>query len=395
MDGNLLLVNLFQAYYDARKNKRKTVSALSFELEYESNLLKLYEEIREEQYKPGRSICFINYKPVKREIFAANFRDRIVHHLIFNYLNPIVEPGFIKDSYSCRKGKGTHFAIKRMRSFMRSVTHNYQKEAWVLKIDLLAYFMLIDRGKLFKKIEKKLLAFRQPIDFDKSLLLYLLKEVIFYDPCSNCLIKGQASDWKGLPKSKSLFNAPKGKGFPIGNLTSQLFGNIYLNEFDHFVKEDLGITQYGRYVDDMVLMHEDKEYLKQLLPIIKSYLQEKLDLELHPKKIYLQSCSKGFPYLGTYIKPYSVYIGKRTKGNFYEKIRYWNQFLIDHKGKLNSIEINKFISSINSYLGMMKHYNSYRLRKKMLLQLKGEFFNYVYISGGYARLVPKVKRMKK
>src|SRR5690606_29188545 len=122
--------------------------------------------------------------------------------------NPIVEPGFIKDSYSCREKKGVHFGINRMQSFIRQCSRNYTEEAWILKLDILGYFMCIDRSILFEKILHKLYSFRQPLDFNLSLLIYLLEKVIFNDPTRHCIIKGQASDWRGLPKTKSLFHAP-------------------------------------------------------------------------------------------------------------------------------------------------------------------------------------------
>lgn len=390
-----LLIDLFQAYYDTRRNKRNTINALKFEIEYEANLFQLYQEIQDRTYQPDRSICFINFKPIQREIFAADFRDRIVHHLIFNYLNPIVEPSFIKDSYSCRVGKGTHYGISRVQSFIRGSTLNYTRDTWILKLDILGYFMQINRQLVFDKIKKKLLHFQKPINFSKEMLLFLLEKIIFNDPTKDCIIKGKRSDWKGLPKTKSLFYAEKGKGFPIGNLTSQFCGNIYMNEFDHFVKEALGIKYYGRYVDDFVLIHHDKNHLKSLLPKIQEFLLEKLELQVHPRKIYFQHYSKGLPFLGTYIKPHRTYIGNRIKNNFYQTIKEWNKLIHEQGQKITIPQKVKFIASINSYLGMMQHYDTYRLRKKMLFRLHPAFFNYVYISGGYRKLVSKIKRIKK
>lgn len=389
-----LLLDLFQAYYDARTNKRNTVNALQFEVKYEEHLFQLWDDLRTRQYRIGRSICFINFKPVQREIFAADFRDRIVHHLIFNYLNPIVEPGFIKDSYSCREGKGTHYGIRRMQSFIRGCSRNYTQDAWILKLDILGYFMCIDRQLLFDRICRKLNAYTQPVGFDKSLLMYLLEKVIFNNPTTNCLIKGQASDWRGLPPSKSLFQAPPGKGFPIGNLTSQLFGNIYLNSFDHFVKEELGLRYYGRYVDDFLLIHPNKEFLGEAISRIKIFLAEQLQLELHPRKIYLQHYTKGVQFLGTYLKPHRTYISSRTKNNFYQTIQGWNTIIRGNGNKISPEELSRFIASMNSYLGILKHYDTYKLRRKMMDQLSAYFWNYVYISGGYTKLVPKRKRMK-
>lgn len=381
-----LLHDLFRAYYETRKNKRNTRNALAFELDLERNLLQLHQELLEGNYKIKRSICFINFKPVQREIFAAHFRDRIIHHLLYNYLSPVFEPGLIKDSYSCRVGKGTHYGIRRVSQFARKCTHNYSRRAFVLKLDILGYFMRMDRHLLFQQLCHKLYGRSEDYVFDLELIIELLKKVIFNDPIRNCIIKGEAGDWNGLPPSKSLFHADPGKGLPIGNLTSQFFGNVYLNQFDHFVKEDLGICFYGRYVDDMVLMHPNKKVLINALGDIRLYLKRKVKLDIHPRKIYLQEISKGFPFLGTYIKPFRTYSGKRIKHNFYKIIQQWNQALLDRNRCVDKVFIMHFVASINSYLGMMIHYETFQLRRKMLLKLHPEFFKWVYFSGDLGKV---------
>jgi len=381
---------IFQAYFDARKNKRNTINALAFEKNFESNLFSLEEDIISRNYKPSKSICFIVNKPVKREIFAADFRDRVIHHLIYNYISPVFEKIFINDSYSCRVGKGTHYGIKRIDHFIRSCSQNYSKDCYILKLDIKGYFMAMNRNLLFEKVKSVLLANRHKIDFDLSLILYLIKETIFNDPTKNCAVKGKKSDWNGLPKTKSLFHAAPNCGLPIGNLTSQIFGNVYLNEFDHFVKRDLKIKYYGRYVDDFILIHRDKEYLKSLIPVLSNFLLSTCELILHPDKIYLQHFSKGVKYLGAVIKPHRVYISNRTKGNFYSAIEKQNQIARDHKPSTEEQE--SFLSSLNSYLGIMKNYRSYNLRKKILFKyISAWWWNYVYLSGGIKKFVLKIK----
>ncbi len=378
-NNNQLLLDLFRAYFDARKNKRKTANALAFEFGYEEKLYKLYEEIINRKYIIGQSICFIVNKPVKREIFAATFRDRIVHHLIFNYINPIFEKNFIKDSYSCRVGKGTSFGIKRVNHFIRACSENYQKNCWILKLDIQGYFMSMDRDILYKKVERELLSIKNA-QFDVSVILYLIHTVVFHDPTKNCHIKGDRKEWVGLPKSKSLFFANKRSGFPIGNLTSQLFGNIYLNEFDHFVREKIGINFYGRYVDDMVFVHSSKEFLKNNIIKIKNYLRKNNALTVHPKKIYLQNFKKGVAFLGVFIKPWRIYIGKRIKQNFFVKVKIWNNFSNKKSILNNGKETKKFIAETNSYLGIMQHYATIKLRKKMVRSFDREIFRSVIFS---------------
>ncbi|MCD4697297.1 MAG: reverse transcriptase/maturase family protein [Bacteroidales bacterium] len=383
-----LLNDLFQAYFNARKNKRNTINAIRFEKHFERNLFELYDKISAYQYEPNPSICFVVDKPVKREIFAADFRDRVVHHLLFNYLSPIFEKTFINDSYSCRKGKGTHFGIRRIDHFIRSCTDNYCRNGYILKLDIKGYFMSINQILLFEKIKEVLLNPRQKPEFDLNLILFLLEKVIFNDPTINCIVKGRKSDWEGLPASKSLFRAGNQKGLPIGNLTSQLFGNVYLNDFDHFVKRELGIKYYGRYVDDFVLIHPDINYLKSLIPVIRDYLKENLHLDLHPDKVYLQHYSKGVKYLGVVILPHRNYVANRTKGNFYHAIVNQNKVARDHKP--SDEEKVAFQSSMNSYLGILKHYKTYKIRKSMLFKnLNAWWWNYAYLKGGYAKFVLK------
>ena len=190
-----------------------------------------------------------------------------------------------------------------------------------------------------------------------------------------------------MPKSKSLFYSGENKGLPIGNLTSQLFANVYLNDFDHFVKYKLGCKYYGRYVDDIVIVHNDKEYLKSIISIIEKYLSKELLLKLHPKKIYLQHFSKGVSFLGTIVKPYRIYINNKTKGNFYKKIQFFKtKTEKENIYKLKDKRLN-FLSSINSYLGAMKNYNTYRLRRKMLMKnLLPNFYPCVYTFGNYDKI---------
>jgi retron-type reverse transcriptase len=156
MRKNNLLADLFHAYYDARKNKRNTINQLRFEMDLEQHLYALYKQIQERRYEPRSSLAFIVFKPVQREVFAADFSDRVVHHLFFNYVNPIFESTYIEDCYSCRKGKGTSYAVKRLERHVRSCSDNCTRPCFVLKLDLQGYFMSIDKGILYDKVRHTL-----------------------------------------------------------------------------------------------------------------------------------------------------------------------------------------------------------------------------------------------
>jgi len=385
------LHELFEAYFECRKNKRYTANALAFEIDYEHNLVQLCEEINNGTYQIGRSIAFIVDKPVKREIFAADFRDRVAHHLIIGKLNQLFEKQFINDSYSCRIGKGTHIGIQRVDKFIRQCSANYTKDCYMLKLDLQGFFMSINKNILFEKLSHFIQAKYHATN--KELIVKLCKQIIYNDPTQNCIVKGKRSDWDALPETKSLFHSKPNCGLPIGNLTSQVFANFYMNSFDHYVKNDLKIRYYGRYVDDFVIVHEDKEYLKKLIPQLAEFLQSELHLTIHPKKIYFQHYSKGVKFLGTVILPNRIYIANRTKGNFYNAIEKQNQITQNHKPTKE--EQQAFQSSMNSYLGIMKHYKTYKLRKDMIFKnLSGWWWNYVYLSGGIAKFVLKTKTVR-
>ncbi len=383
---------LFQAYFDCRRNKRNTINALAFEKHFEHQLFQLKEEISNGSYQPARSIAFIVDRPVAREIFAADFRDRVVHHWLINKLNSLFEEEFIEDSYACRKAKGTHFGIRRINEFIHQCSKNYSSDCYILKLDILGFFMHIHKGVLFERLTSFISSkYLLP---DKPILLDVCRKIIFNNPTENCIIKGSKKDWEGLPPNKSLFHSPPNCGLPIGNLTSQIFANFYMSSFDHFMKKEMRLKYCGRYVDDIIIVHPDKEYLKSLLPIITYFLHSNLQLTLHPKKIYLQHYTKGVTFLGAVIKPNRIYISKRTKGNFYASIQKQNEIVKHHKPD-KAIKAN-FLSSMNSYLGIMKHYRTYKLRKKMIFKnLSAWWWNYVYLSDGIAKFVLKKKPTKR
>ncbi len=373
-----LLTDLFNAYYCARKNKRNTINQLRFELKLEENLYALYNDIRSREYAVSQSIAFVVFQPVQREIFAADFRDRVVHHLVVNYLEPLYESRLVPDSCSCRKGKGTLYGVGRVRRFLQACSDNYTRDCYILKLDIKGYFMSINKTRLYEKVcefidKGEAAAAKQgaALPFDTGLVRHLLDLIIFNDPRTNCIIKGSRDDWEGLPPSKSLFHSADNCGLPIGNLTSQVFSNIYLHEMDCFIRYKLGFKYYVRYVDDFVIIHEDKQRLQRLIEELREFLKTKMGLELHPNKIYLQHYTKGVQFLNAYIKPYRSYVRNRTKVKAFEAIRKWNAYfelLADDKVPPRE-QLIDFRNQLNSYLGLMVHQNTYNLRRKMLLKL--------------------------
>ena len=351
------LEEVFEAYYSCRKNKRHTANTARFEVDCEANLFKLWNEINNGDYRPGTSLAFIVERPVKREIFAADFRDRIVHHLIINKINFLFERQFIYDSYACRVGKGTHFGIKRVDRFIRRESANYARRAWILKMDIKSFFMNIDQKLLFTRLQNFL---REKYhEADRELIIGLCRKIVFSDPARHCHIRNRQHDWRGLPKDKSLFGSKKGCGLPIGNLTSQVFANFYLDPMDHFIKHNLGFRSYGRYVDDFIIVHPDRDTLRDAITVIRNFLLEDLKLILHPGKIYLEPAHRGVQFLGAVIKHNYILVTNRVKGNFHSAVERFNR--IAEAGKPKRMEREQFQASLNSYLGILRHYSTAKL----------------------------------
>lgn len=363
MDDTVLLYDVFDAYYDARRNKRNTKSQLAFEMNLEHNLLQLYEELRTRTYKPSPCTCFITFDPVQREIFASSFKDRVVHHLLFNNIAHLFEKTFIHDSYSCREERGTFMGIERFEHHLRSCTQNYKFNAYVLKLDIKGYFMSIPKLKLRELLRTTMDKNKKWEEWiDRGFIDYLIDSILMRDPTSNVCLIGDRKEWEGLPPSKSLFKSVAGTGLPIGDLTSQLFSNIYLNQLDQFAKRELGLKHYGRYVDDFYVIDTDRRKLLNLVPVFDHYLREKLSLTLHPKKVVLQHSSKGVLFLGAYIMPYSRYPRWRTIKKFRYKMKQIERFC-EQRESLSTKQKVKIRSVINSYCGYLSHFATFRLRK--------------------------------
>ena len=369
---------VFNAYYECRKTKRYAKSALEFEVNYEENLILLYNELKERTWQPGKSQCFIVTKPVRREIFAAPFRDRIVHHILIGRLNTAFEKYFIRDSYACRVGKGTHAAIRKVEHNIKSESNNGHKETYILKLDIKGFFMSIDRNILWKKLEA-FIDSRYKTDSGNSVEFekYLAKAIIFNNPTQHCIFKSKQAEWEPLPRNKSMFTAQQGCALPIGNLTSQVFANFYLSAFDHYIKHTLKFKRYVRYVDDCVFVSRNIYELKAIIRLSKKFLKEELHLTLHPKKIYLQKAGNGVQFLGTFIKPFYTVSDRRIKNNFVQSLKKYAAVAESHLPSAE--EKRQCLASVNSYLGIMAHYKTYTFRKVQIMRyfesrLKTHFF---------------------
>lgn len=309
---NLLLA--WQEFIKGKRNK-KDVQIFSFCLM--DNILSLHADFKNYTYKHGGYQCFTINDPKPRAIHKASVRDRLLHHAVYRILYPFFDKTFISDSFSCRNNKGTHKAINRFRKFSYIVSKNNTKVCWVLKCDIKKFFASIDQNILIKILEKYI-----P---DKN-IVNLLEEIIF-----------------------SFYSTEQGVGLPLGNLTSQLFANVYMNEFDQFIKHKLKVKYYIRYADDFVILSKSKIYLEKEVLIIRDFLQEELKLILHPEKIFIKTLFSGMDYLGwTHFFDHRV-LRKITK-----------RIILKRVTKGSKIE------AVNSYLGLLKHGNTGKIRKKLL-----------------------------
>ncbi|HIG97477.1 MAG TPA: hypothetical protein HA230_03990 [Candidatus Aenigmarchaeota archaeon] len=339
-DQLCLMKNLKNAYRKARKGKVTKWYVKEFDANAEKNLVELQKELLSGTYEPRPMKTFIIRDPKTRVISASNFRDRIVHHALCNVIEPIFEKAFIHDSYANRKGKGTHAALERFDRFKRKVSKNglllSQKDnnivcGYVLKADIKHYFDSVDHEVMMRTIRRK-------IPDDKIL----------------CLIRRILYNYN----SKIL-----GKGMPIGNLTSQFFANVYLNELDYFVKHKLRVKYYVRYVDDFVILHESREILESYKIQISGFLNN-IKLELHPQKSKIVPLCSGIKLLG-----FRVFYKYRLpkKGSISRIIHRIDYFLsLYNDGIISKGEILRRIDGWNAYA---MHANTYKLRESLMESL--------------------------
>ena len=326
------LENLFSAWEKFKKNKNKKLDVLRFEINLEQNIFQLHYNLKNQTYQHGEYQSFYINDPVQRHIHKAVVRDRVLHHAIYKIIMPIFEPTFISNSFSCRPGKGTHKGVSTVESMLCKESCNYTITCFALKGDIKKFFGSVKHKILLKIINKK-------IKDEKT--MWLIKEVI-----------GSFST-----KNIDLLNL---YGLPIGNLTSQLFANIYMNEFDQFIKHKLIVKQYVRYTDDFIIISKNKDYLTNLIKLIQEFLKTNLALKLHPKKISIKKISQGVDFLGYILFPYHRLLRTKTKKRIFKKMK--QQIFYYHQGHISEKTLNQ---SLQSYLGTLSHANTYQLSKNL------------------------------
>lgn len=380
---------LIQAYLDCRRHKAKTHNAVVYEMNLFKNIEQLKYELNSGSYLVSRSICFLVYEPKPREIFAALFKDRIVHHLFVNRVLELFEDWvWIRDSYSCRKNKGTLYGINRLITQLQDITEEYKYKAWVLKLDLTGCFVSVPKDRLYNFISQILeIIYKGQVkrgvwtkEYAESKLnfdLWILYKIVYNRPQNGCVFKTAKRAWEFIPDNKSLLKVPnnKNQGMPVGNITSQILVNVFLTILDMFCRFVLaydGINGgYGRYVDDAYFISLDKKRLMKTIGWVTRFVKRHLDMSISKNKIYLQPVDKGVSFTGSYAKPrhtYSLYRNLHNFICFFHIVSKNRQKLIAAGVLPDYFEIIYMIQCCNSRLGHLVHNNSYNFRKRLLLK---------------------------
>ena len=378
MEGryHIPLGHIWDAYYECIRNKTRTQNAMMFGIDLERNITRLWRDINNRTYTIGRSICFIVEHPVKREVFAADFRDRVVHDYICMRLIPLIEERLPDGICSNRKGKGTLYAINRVAESIRRVSHDYTRDCWIWKFDLKGFFMSIDKRLLNEKVQN--LIDEAYTGRDKDTLKWLTEMVIMNCPQLNCIRKSKPCAWDGLRADKSLFSQDPWHGVPIGNLPSQILANFLLMmAVLHIIAR--GLKEETQYVDDGTVVHDVLEDILEFIPEFRIWLKVNLGIELHTSKTYLQHYTKGVSFVGAIIKPHRIYPSKRMRRKMLGKI-HW----MTHGGVATPQEA---LPTVNSYLGLTHHFAGYRLRERVAGDLFQRFGSAISFNEGYHKMI--------
>lgn len=345
---DLSFEQLVCAYFDCRRSKRNSRSALGFELDLERNLHQLYRELKSDTYYPGRSICFVVTRPKAREVWAADFRDRVVHHLLYNHIAERFHKSFITDSCACIPGRGTLYAAQRLEAKVRSATQNWSVPTYYMKCDVANFFVSINKRILATQLARKI---------HEPWWLSLAAIVLMHDPRQNYELRGNPALLERVPHHKRLTSHPPHMGLPIGNLSSQFFANIYLNALDQFLKHHIGARHYVRYVDDFVLLHPSPQWLNDARQQIEAYLPDVLGIHLNPKKTIIQPIERGIDFVGHVIRPWRRTTRRKIVAT-----------AVQRAGDVSQQDLR---ATVNSYFGLLRqsthsHFDRCQLARRVL-----------------------------
>lgn len=348
MEDKITFEELYEAYTLCLKNKKRKIGTFNFVNDSIcKNLITLLDELNNRTYVPRQSNCYVITDPALREIYAAQFTDRIIQHFYMKEIEDILDRELVDGCCSCRKDRGNDYALKLLKKYLVETSKNGTKDCFFLKIDLSGYFMSIDRkmisNKFLNLIKEKYKGKHE------ELLLYLTPIIFENNPALNCIYKCDEELRKIVPERRKM-NPQSDYGMAIGNLTAQAGSNLNLNDFDNFVEKELKLTNYVRYVDDIVIVSDDKKELINNLPKIIEKLK-KTNQTLNKKKTKIETAYHGVPFLGKVSHPYGYQKAKKTTIiRIYEKAKN-----IEYESAENLLAIT------NSQIGTLKKYNCRKL----------------------------------
>lgn len=350
------LFELRQAYYSARKYKRRKDDSLEFEIQAEMHLVELLDSINSRSFYSPKHYSFVVKRPRPREVFAASFIMRILQHYLDIRLRPFMEEEMTDKAFNNRVGLGTEAAILNVYDDLYNISDGYTKDCWIIKWDLQGYFPNISQDKVYKVFEDLILRRYQGEDIDE--IIYIAKVCIFSYPTLNVYRKSPYYEWDEIPNSKSLFKKPLGIGAAIGWLLWQNLMNYYLNPIDQWAVNDLHLA-YSRYVDDSVVITKNKEMMLALLPEFRQRYKD-LGITMHPDKFYCQHFSKGLEFLGKHIKYQRIYLNNKIVNRAFYKVKF-------------PYSTTNYLSCMNSYLGMLKTSSNKTLAIKLLNKISNTY----------------------
>ncbi len=391
-DFNKFYNTIIEAYRICLRGKSTSPDAAEYFYMADEDLFRLAYELWTGTYTPGPSSCFLVAYPVWRECFAALFRDRVVHTWLCLRIEPLFEKRYESMgnvTHACRKGYGTKSAVDSAAEGIKRVTHNYRAKAVNFKGDISGFFMSLYKPLVWQLLERFLKRHYRG-DFPE-IVLRIAKINVFHCPDKNCIIKTPIQMWRHIPPHKSGFSTGDDYSLPIGNLPTQLIANFFMSFFDLYVLWRLRRTEfaYNRLVDDFLITCSDKQLLLSLIPDFERFLWNYLHLKLHPDKRYIQPASHGVKFVGAVIKNGRIYISNRTVGRFMEKIHGFN--ILFAAGDLKLSDLERILSSMNSYLGLMRGKNTYRIRKDAIYSMHPDFWKYFYVKGPFESIHLKKK----
>lgn len=361
------LEDIIEAYYDCRKNKRKSADQVEFELHWEMNCVKLWNDVNNFTVKPS-AYTFVTKHPRPREVFASDFATRILHHYLDIRLKPILEKRFTSHTFNNRAGMGQMSCQNAVISDIYEVSEGFTKEAWVIKLDMKGCFPNINQDIAFNLLKNIIL--EDYVGPDKDSMIEILLICIYSHPTSHCKRKGNLKDWELIPPEKSLFTKPENIGAAIGFLIWQITVNVYFDFLDKWFEENGIVAE--RYVDDTYIITDNKEMTLLMIPEIRRQLAT-VGARLNEKKFYCQHFSKGVECLGAHIKMDRIYVNNRIIANAKQSVR-------RHNRKVDENHLDKMLSSVNSYLGVCKNVNGYNQVMRLIRLLSPEWYHYMYFN---------------